>query len=46
MVKPAASSLRAVGLFAGTTILGDGQPALIVDVLSVLGSTRRPAASL
>ena len=32
VVKPLPRLLRAISVFAGTTILGDGQPALILDI--------------
>jgi two-component system chemotaxis sensor kinase CheA len=49
VVKPLAKLLKGLPLFAGATILGDGQVALILDVLglaqsaSVIGEVRRRA---
>lgn len=38
VVKPSPKLLRAIPVFAGTTILGDGQPALILDVAGLAGA--------
>lgn len=38
VVKPLPRLLRSINVFAGTTILGDGQPTLILDVVAVAGT--------
>ena len=40
VVKPLAKQLKSVACFAGATIMGDGQVALILDVLGLAQMTR------
>lgn len=45
VVKPLPRAVRSVPVFAGVTILGDGQPSLILDVAGLVGGSVVEAAT-